>query len=328
LNEELYISIIGEVFDGYTEVAFKGDPVYIKHYSIRDQRYIQKYYEKHKNIAIRKGLETEEERSKATKLDGIWSDEDDLEILKLESEVKNLITTSKKLFIPSQKKAMEKDADEKKSAIYSLKIKRKEIIGKTAEDYASVRSNEEMLRYFLFKDKELTKSLFEEDEFSELDDLELMFFMRCQEETSARLSELNIQKAVLRPFFSMYLSQCDNINDFYGKPIVLLSAHQLKVALYARMFYSIFQHVEDIPDNIKDDPEKLLAFSEMQSNRNKNSSMDMIDDNADATSIFGATEEDVRALSKGNAKTISLSDELAKNGGSLNMEQMMKLSGY
>ena len=62
MNEELYISIIGEVFDGYTEVVFRGDPVYIKHYNIRDQRYIQKYYEKYKNIAIQKGLQTEEER--------------------------------------------------------------------------------------------------------------------------------------------------------------------------------------------------------------------------------------------------------------------------
>ena len=56
--------------------------------------------------------------------------------------------------------------------------------------------------------------------------------------------------------------------------------------------------------------------------------MAMIDDNADATSIFGATKEDVKALSGGGAKTISLSEELEKNGGSLNMEQMMKLSGY
>ena len=326
MNEELYISIIGEVFDGYTEVVFKGDPVYIKHYNIRDQRYIQKYYEKHKNIAIQKGLETEEDRIKATKLDEIWSDDDDLKILNLELEIDNLIKTQKQLFIPSQKQAMGQDISDRQTELFSLKSKRKEIVGKTAEEYASVRSNEEMLRYFLFKDKELIEFLFTEDEFSELDDLELMFFMRSQAEVSSRLSELNIQKAVLRPFFSMYMSQCENINAFYGKAIVLLSVYQLKVALFARMFYNIFQYVEDIPDDIKDDPEKLLAYSDMQ--RNKTSGKNMIDDNADASTIFGATKEDMKALTGKNSNTVSLRDELVKNGGSLDMEQMMKLAGY
>jgi hypothetical protein len=324
LNEELYISIVGEVFDGYTEVVFRGDPVYIKHYNIRDQRYIQKYYEKYKNIAVQKGLQTEKERIDESKKDDIWSDEDDLKIVNLENEVINLSRTQKQIFLPSQKKEIGDQIDAKNQEIFRLKNKRKEILGKTAEDYASVRSNEEMLRYFIFKDKELTKNLFTEDEFSELDDYELMFFMKQQNDISKRLSELNIQKAVLRPFFSMYLSQCENINNFYGKAIVLLSVYQLKIALFARMFFNIFQYVEDIPDNIKDDPEKLLAYSDMQ--RNKGAGQSHVRDDADATTFFGATEQDMKSLA-GDGRQISLHDELEKNGGSLNMEQMMRLAG-
>lgn len=323
MNEELYISIIGEVFDGYTEIFFNGDPVYIKHYNIRDQRYIQKYYEKHKNVAIKKGLETEEERLIEIKKDGIWLDDDDLKISNLELEINNLSITQKKIFLPSQKESMSKDIESKKIEIYILKNKKRELIGKTAEEYASSRSNEEMLRYFIFKDRDLTENLFTEDEFSELDDTELLFFMNEQAKVNARLSELNIQKAVLRPFFSMYLSQCENIKDFYDKAIVLLSVYQLKTALFARMFFNIFQHVEDIPDHIKDDPEKLLAYSD--SKRNSNSGG--IDENSDASAVFGATKEDMKVIS-GNTKQISLKDELDKNGGKLNMEQMMKLAGH
>ena len=323
MNEELYISIIGEVFDGYTEIFFNGDPVYIKHYNIRDQRYIQKYYEKHKNVAIKKGLETEEQRLVIIKEDEIWNDNDDLKIANLEFEIKNLTQTHKKLFLPSQKDSMAKDIESKRTELYILKNKKQELIGKTAEQYASSRSNEEMLRYFLFKDKELTENLFTEDEFSELDDLELLFFMNQQAEVNNRLSELNIQKAVLRPFFSMYLSQCENIKDFYDKAIVSLSVYQLKAALFARMFFNIFQYTEDIPDHIRDDPEKLLAYSDSQ--RNKNSGG--IDENSDASAVFGATKEDMKVIA-GNTKQISLQDELAKNGGKLNMEQMMKLAGH
>lgn len=323
MNEELYISIIGEVFDGYTEIFFNGDPVYIKHYNIRDQRYIQKYYEKHKNAAIKKGLETEEERLIEIKKDGIWLDDDDLKISNLELEINNLSITQKKIFLPSQKESMSKDIESKKIEIYILKNKKRELIGKTAEEYASSRSNEEMLRYFIFKDRDLTENLFTEDEFSELDDAELLFFMNEQAKVNARLSELNIQKAVLRPFFSMYLSQCENIKDFYDKAIVLLSVYQLKTALFARMFFNIFQHVEDIPDHIKDDPEKLLAYSNSKSNNNSGG----IDENSDASAVFGATKEDMKVIS-GNTKQISLKDELDKNGGKLNMEQMMKLAGH
>jgi hypothetical protein len=323
LNEELYISIIGEVFDGYTEIFFNGDPVYIKHYNIRDQRYIQKYYEKHKNIAIKKGLETEEQRISQIIEEDIWTNDDDLKITNLEFEINNLTQTHKKLFLPSQKESMAKDIESKRSELYMLKNKKQELVGKTAEQYASSRSNEEMLRYFLFKDKELTENLFTEDEFSELDDLELLFFMNQQAEVNNRLSELNIQKAVLRPFFSMYLSQCENIKDFYDKAIVSLSVYQLKAALFARMFFNIFQYTEDIPDHIKDDPEKLLAYSDSQ--RNKNSGG--IDENSDASAVFGATKEDMKVIA-GNTKQISLQDELVKNGGKLNMEQMMKLAGH
>lgn len=323
MNEELYISIIGEVFDGYTEIFFNGDPVYIKHYNIRDQRYIQKHYEKYKNIAIKKGLENEQQRLAAIKEDGIWSDVDDLAIANLEFEIKNLIATQKKIFLPSEKESIGKTIDSKRLEIYVLKNRKKELIGKTAEEYASSRSNEEMLRYFLFKDKELTQNLFTEDEFSELDDLELLFFMKEQAEVNNRLSELNIQKAVLRPFFSMYLSQCENIKDFYDKAIVLLSVYQLKTALYARMFCNIFQYVDDVPDHIRDDPEKLLAYSD--SKRNKTSGG--INEDADASAVFGATNEDMKTIS-GNTKQVSLRDALDKNGGKLNMEQMMKLAGH
>ena len=323
MNEELYISIIGEVFDGYTEIFFNGDPVYIKHYNIRDQRYIQKYYEKHKNVAIKKGLETEEQRFVEIKKDGIWNDNDDLKITNLEFEINNLSATQKKIFLPSQKESMGKDIESKKLEIYILKNKKRELIGKTAEEYASSRSNEEMLRYFIFKDKNLIENLFTEDEFSELDDNELLFFMTEQGKVNVRLSEINIQKAVLRPFFSMYLSQCDNIKDFYDKAIVSLSVYQLKTALFARMFCNIFQYVDDIPDHIREDPEKLLAYSDSKKTGNSGG----VNENADASAVFGATKEDMRVIG-GNTKQISLKDELDKNGGKLNMEQMMKLAGH
>ena len=51
MTEEEYIGIVGEIFDGYTDITFQGKTVYIKHFSIRDQRYIHRFYNKYKSIA-------------------------------------------------------------------------------------------------------------------------------------------------------------------------------------------------------------------------------------------------------------------------------------
>jgi hypothetical protein len=81
--------------------------------------------------------------------------------------------------------------------------------------------------------------------------------------------------------------------------------------------------VDDIPDHIRDDPEKLLAYSDSKKTGNSGG----VNENADASAVFGATKEDMRVIG-GNTKQISLKDELDKNGGKLNMEQMMKLAGH
>ena len=71
MNDELYISLIGEVFDGYSEGLLEGSPIYVRHINIRDQRYLQKYYEKYKNIALSRGVESQEDREKRVIEDGI-----------------------------------------------------------------------------------------------------------------------------------------------------------------------------------------------------------------------------------------------------------------
>ena len=103
MSEEEYISIVGEIFDGYTEFEYAGKPAYLKHFSIRDQRYIHRYHDKYKSIALKKGISSEKEILIRLKNDGLWSDDDDLKIASLEAELNSLKDTQK-LFIYSLKK--------------------------------------------------------------------------------------------------------------------------------------------------------------------------------------------------------------------------------
>jgi hypothetical protein len=345
VNEEFYISLAGEIFDGYTEFQFKGRSVYLKHLTIKDQRNIHLYYDKYKNIATSRGVETEEEILQKVKDDGLWTDEDDLKISSLSSEIKNLKKTKDSLFLNSQKEGVKNTITEKQKEHFRLLYKRKEIVGKTAEDYASSMASTEMIRYFVFDSKDLDKHAFSKEEFDEMDDLELIALKSLQSEfdemddlelialkslqseITEKISEKHIQEAVLRPFFSLYLSFCENARDFFGKPLVDLSVYQLKMVVFGRVFQSIFQNIEDIPDDIRDDPDRLLAFADAKQNRGKGGSKAFIDDNAAASTVFGGTADDIKDLNQSGGKTVSLSEEIKKSGGTLNMEQMMKLAG-
>ncbi len=322
MKDEFYISLIGEAFDGYTEASLGDSIVYIKHVNIRDQRYLHKYFEKYKDVALKRGLETEAERIKYVLDEKLWEEKDDMKIASLEGEITNLKNTVNQLLLASQREEYNKIILERTEELYELKKSRSEVVGKTAEDYGTGRSSDELLRFLLFKDKDLKENLYTEEEFAELEGWEIKQLTDLHLDIQSRLADDKIQKAVLRPFFSMYLSLCEDAYGFYQKPVTELTIYQLRVVLFGRMFFNIFQHTEDIPDNIRDDPEKLLAYSQSKSSGNTGG----IRDDADSSVVFGATNQDVKEL--GGEKAVSLSEEAKKHGGQLDMTQMMRLAGH
>ena len=326
MKEEFYISLVGEAFDGYTEAVLGDKTVYIKHLNIRDQRYLHKYYEKYKNLALDKGLETQDERVAYVLKEEIWTAEDDQKIESLQFEINNLKVTVKNLFLPSQQEDMQKTITERLAELHTLKLKRQEVIGKTAEDYATGRSADEILRFLLFKNKELTEHLYSEEEFGELESWEVAKITELQSSVVERFMDSRIQEAVLKPFFAMYLSLCEDVAGFYQTPLPELTIFQLKVALFGRMFFNMFQFTENIPENIKEDPEKLIAFSEAQ--RNKDSNKGGLREDSDASVVFGATKTDMESLGAAGQEAPSLAEEAKKHGGKLNMEQLMRLAGH
>jgi hypothetical protein len=323
--EEEYIGIVGEIFDGYTEFEFENQTVYLKHFSIRDQRYIHQFYEKYKKLAVKKGIPTEDEMLVRLKKDGLWDEKDDVKIDNLEKQIENLRETQRHIFLPSQKESLQKQIEQATQELLHLKIRRKEVVGRTAEDFASTRSNEEFIRYIIYKDPQLKEHFFTDEEFANLNDIQIKALVDEHQKCGRRLNEEMIQTAVLRDFFNMYISQTEDVGQFYGKPIVQLSAYQLKLALYARVFFNIFQYNDDIPEGIKKDPAAILRFSDSKRSKKGPVSKSMEKDSG-GTAVFGATKEDLDFVDP-NAKKISLSEEVKKKGGVLTMDDMIKMMG-
>ena len=114
--------------------------------------------------------------------------------------------------------------------------------------------------------------------------------------------------------------------QFYGKPFCNLTYNQIRLIVYTRVFKNIFDNNENIPDNIRKDPAKLLEFG--GSSREERDKVSEKLSNGSAGTLVGATDEDYEYLGIEKPKGgISLHEEAKKKGGTLNMEDLMKLHG-
>ena len=323
MKDNFYIEIVNEIFDGYTRFDFQGQAVFLRHFNFKDQKVLNDCFEKHKKIALDKGIQDEEDILKRLKKDGTWTDEDDMKLQELENYIDSLEKTKAKIVIPSQKASHQKIIDEEKMKLYNLRSEKRQLVGKTASEYANNRSNEDFLQNLLYRDRLLTVPFFCDEDFAELDNYELSNLMEAYYKVTDKFKDSEIQKAVLQDCFSLYLAHCEKPWDLFGKPIIHLSVYQLKVLAYGRMFLNIFQNVDKIPDSIRKYPDALISFAE--SSRNKEKLSSKMKDNS-ATAVFGATKEDLDFVDP-EAKPLSLKELLEKNGGQLNMEQMMEVMG-
>ena len=315
------LSDLIEIFDGYSRFDLNGQALFFRHFGLRDQRAIGSYYEKYRKLALSRGIETQEQARKRLEEEGDWLSKDDLEISELEEYISNMKKTKEKLLLPSQREALQKTIDEDSLKLAKLIWKKNELMGTTCEDYASKRSNEEFLRLMVHSEDNLKEQYFSEDDFGSLPNEKITELSGEYQKMCVRFSEENIQKIVLQDFFNMYVSSCENPYVFFGKFICDLTSNQMKLLLYARIFHNIFQYNEDMPDYIKKDPKAIFEFVESKRTRERFQS-ETCDDSA--TVVFGATAKDIDILDP-HAKKVSLSDALHKNGGSLDMEQMMDL---
>ena len=323
MNYNPLLSSLIEIFDGFSRFDLNRRTLFFRHFSLRDQNSISFCFDKYKNIALKRGIESEKEIYERLKNEKSWSEDDDLKLAELQSYIDNLKKTKSKLLLPSQKESHQKLIDEQSFKVNELLNTKKELIGMTAEEYATKMSNEEFLRLLIFKDENFKELAFDEDEFGSLVSTDILQISQNYFNISEKLSDENIQKIVLQDFFNMYISCCEDSYNFFGKFIYQMSTYQIKLLLYARIFHNIFQYNDDIPDSIKKDPQAIFSFVDSKKNREKYQS-DTRD--SDGSMLFGATKEDVEILDP-TARKISLSEEIAKNGGSLNMEQMMELMG-
>lgn len=322
-NSKLFLTF-NEIIKGYSKKKFKGSSIFIKHLGVNEKAFFDFRYQEYCEYALSLGILSEEDSLKKAAEEGFWSQKEEDEISYLRKYIDRLILTKKNFIRKLEIDAISSQIDEERRKLAKKISDRKEIIGKTAEEYASNRSNDYVIYESLFKDENFKERVFSESEFEEMTYEDLVEYILFFNEYMHEFKEYNLQKIALLDFFHPYYLVLDQPMQFWGKPMVQLTDFQVRVTIYGKIFKNIFETTENIPDEIKQDPDKLFEYTDKSKAKKNFEGKQKNKDKASGEAVFGATKEEMREMKTPGAKTIN---EAMKGKKTMTMEELMKLHG-
>ena len=322
--------IFSEILRGYTLVENKDfGKIKIKHFNNFDSAELdiknRYFYEKARD----QGLPTREQKIEYLLKEDIWDEKKNKEILNLKTMIAGLKNSKSKVFLQAHIDDINRQLEENQLKLAHLEIQKEELIGFCAENYAQRRINEHYMQKAILKDN--GEFLLSDEDFEDLQQDELMGLISTYNKNTRKFESPNLKKISLSGFFTNLFYLCENnAYTFFGKPLVELTFYQVELFGYARYYKSLMESSESkVPDEVRQDPEKIVEWFE--SSKNAKEVMDKSQTagkEGSATSLVGATKQDLKRLGLDNPnETISLAKKAAEKGGSLTMEDMMKIHG-
>ena len=315
-----------DIVRGFSTSELNGELVYIKHLSPHDQVELEDLTEFYKNEAESRGLPTNEDMLELLREQGDWTEADENEIKKIESFIETLQTAKSKLILKSAMDNQDRIINKERERLALKKRERADLIGRTCEVYADDRTHDFYILKSFFKDAGVSNPLWSNDEYDELTRDEIAKVVYAYNNSFEFFSEESIQHLVLTDFYQPYLGFADDSMQFYGLPFCQLTYNQIRMIVYTRIFKSIYENNQNIPDKIKNDPKALLDYGSI-SDEEKEKMKEKFNE-GDGSTLVGASDEDYEYLGLRKPDSgISLHEEAKKKGGSLSMQDLMKLSG-
>lgn len=318
--------IYKELINGYSIFYKKDKSFSFKHLSEPEicganEVYLKAFYE-----ARDRGLLDKDQKIKILCEQGVWSKEKEDEIKKIIEEIETLQTTLKKLIIKSQIERIRNQVSALEDNLTKINKEKEELLGLTAENYAYKKSNEFVI-YLSLYDKDFKNMLFNsEEEFSELNEIDLIDYINSYKEFIETFRISNLKKIAVSPFFMNSFFLCeDDPFIFFGKPLVRLTQYQIELFSVARNYkYYLTKNGENPPNNVKNLDELVNWYENRQSINNlKEKNKDKL-----GQSYVGATKEELMAMtSDSKDEVVDLTKEAQKAGGDLSFEEILKIHG-
>lgn len=325
-----------DIARGYSSAFLGKKRLYIKHLSHHDQVDLDVLYKSFLDEGIADGLESEKDVLKRLAEDGVWTAQDEKELVELEAVIERLAEGKKVLYRKSEIDNQNKEIAEYRKK-FTLKQRQKiQFLGLTAESFAEKKINEYYIIESFFEDDKFTKKYLSDEMFDNLSDKEINEIVGVYNQEMEVIGDKNIKLLAIQNFFQLYWSLSgDNLHGFFGVPICDLTYAQIKLSSYGRTFKDIMAKASTLPDDIREDPDKILDYIRAGENAKEKmegkSSQGPKEDGAVASTLIGAKSEDYKSIGVKDKGAVSLSEELKKKQAEgkkgLNMQEMMQLMG-
>lgn len=328
LKQSILKRILRDVTRGHSIASYKGERIYVKHLGLIDQVDIDDYRDEHYAKAEERGIPTEKEVLSFLIENKEWSQKQEDEAREKEKYIDRLIENKSGMYLQSQLDSQDELIQHERKELNEKIAIRKSLLGNTCEEYADKRCIDLYVIKSFFKDENFKKRVFTQESFDDLTHRELSGVTNIYDKIFGTFTEENFQKLVIEDFYSTYLHACEKPMDFFGIPTLELTHYQLRLYSYTTLFKGIFTSGEEVPFKIRKDPQKLIDWARNPKGREAAKEV-MSKATEGGAGIFGATKDDLESLgveTKGIG-TVSLEAAAKKKGGTLDMKDLMELSG-
>lgn len=307
-----------DISRGYSEAFYNQTPIYIKHFGLSNQDELDRRAEKISERYKKSGLRSQEEILQECEEKGTWTKKNEEEVTSKEQFIKTLENTRKSLLVPSQKEKIEQKIESTKKELQEIKSKKRILLSESCEAFTERRISDLTIMNSLYKDKNLENLFFSPEDFDELERSDIYDLVAIYNDSFEKLSIDNIKLLSLSGMFSNYYSvvEKDPCKMFDSGPLEL-TFFQLNLLNYAQVFKSIFKNIPNIPEEIRNDPDKLLEFAESGHQNQKKVEEMQKKGNADRTragSMMGATKEDMEKMGMNTSNFVTPHEMLKKAG--------------
>ena len=292
--------IFTDICNGYTKKIFNEKDIYIKHLSHFDQINIDEHYSTYYDLAKKRGLFTLKEKLIFLEKENLWTKKDQINLDDTKLYLDNLKKTKDQLIFKSQTHQIEKSIIETDKKYTELCSKKDNLIGLVCENYSDKKIELFYISILFFKDNNLTQLLFSERELNDIDYDCSDSILKIYYNFLSEFSHNNIKKISISDFFTSILYLSDNIDSFFGKPLSKLTFYQINLLSYGLYYKNIFKN-NTIPDNIKEEPEKIEEFVKKTENIKQ-----LIEKSGknQRVGIIGATKDELGSIGEGEIPDI------------------------
>lgn len=234
-----------DICRGYSVGTYKGSTIYIKHLGHVDHMAFDDIQLAFKNEAIAEGAKTEEERLQYLVSKGLWSASKDEDIERQRDTIARFEDGRRTIPQPSMLRLHDKQTQDERDKLVKMLTEKGELIGVTAETYATQRLNDHYIINNLFSDVAMSHPFFSESSFEDFNNSEVEDITAAYNAATDCCSDANIKRLVVQDFYITYYSACnDNLYTFFGRPVCQMTYYMVKCGSYSRYFKRLMEDTD------------------------------------------------------------------------------------